>query len=220
MGYYIINKQPILTSGKQYYTLYNELFKDKDIMWRTSVGWDAKKIAERDERIINYLNHEAKYNPSSFYLNWVWFDTKDHVGDDVWDLLLDYCQYYGHSFLRREEFLREETSYEETSYDDEDFMDAPFSINHPIYSDSWLSKFIKKEITRNITIVIDPLRVNRIVGTLQKFIIYSKDFNLVCGNDLEIHPRGYSVISNVKTKEYSDMLIDYKYNIDNCSKNR
>lgn len=57
------------------------------------------------------------------------------------------------------------------------------------------------EVFTNIKVLIKVNRINRIVGTLEKFIVYTKDFNLVCGKNFEIYPPNCSVAEKINTKD-------------------
>lgn len=199
MGYYIINKQSVFIFNKHVRMFDEELFKDKDDEWISGSTFEGADFLEREKRIINYLKQISKSSPGNFYLNWAWFDVKKDSGINIYELFISYCHFYNYPFFFSKESER---------YDYDPIVDK-FSINYS--ENAWggfLSMFKKKNAIK-IKVIIDPMRINRIVGTLENFIVYSKDYKLVCGKDFNIFPLNDSVSAEIDTeeKEWYEALI-------------
>lgn len=192
MGYYLINKNPIFIFTKHIRMFSEKLFKDKDAMWIANSLYGGSNSEEREKRTIDYLEQKFKDDPDNFYLNWVWFDIKKNESFEVFNLFCDYCYYYNYPF-----------SWNRESSDDEySPISHPFSISYKeAGSNSWLSRFKKGVYVGKIKIVVDPMRINRVVGTLQEFIVYTRDFVLFCGKNFEVYPTNFSVKEKIDTQQ-------------------
>lgn len=208
MGYYIINKMPVFIHRKSESLFDNILFKDKDEEWKFrsqmdeySLFGENKQKKEKLETQYNYLKSLFEIHPNLFYLDWVWFDIKAHVDIiDIDMLLYDYCHFYNFQFIFKSErdVCRHYLDYD-SSYD-------YFSIICKNKVKKIFSLFRESEFV-NMKLVIDPKRINRVVGTLDNFIVYSKDFKLICGKNFEIYPLNFSVANKIPEHLEHEILL-------------
>lgn len=194
MGYFIINKKPIFIFDKQEQMLVDKLFKDKDGKYLSELGFRDSR-SKMNGMVISYLEKMSKDDYGEFYLNWFWFDTKN-IREDVRRLFEAYCYFHDHSGYVFTRDFNTHKHFSEYNY----FLE--FFLRYPVYpTNTWWHKLMHKKGFGSIDIVINANRINRIVGTLEKFIVYTKDFKLVCGKNIIVYPLNYSVAETIDTEE-------------------
>lgn len=126
-------------------------------------------------------------NPDSFNKNWVEFDL---TGEDAfyatYDVLEAYCAKYGYANLSdlRDDFQQIIGDYD---FDIRYPLGKVFALNHGVMPYKWWWKYKYKMNGRLLSIIIDIRKVNRLVGSLKYFKIYTDNCIIICGKeDLEI----------------------------------
>ena len=190
MSYFIINKQPVFLSWSRYKQIREEALKGKDAIYKISSTIAGHKETKETQKLM-YEVLKAKYDkdPKQFYSEWVKFDI---VGDDasrnVWDLLYDYCHYYGYAYLSD---LRDFTQKLADDYEGDSYaypMGQLFALIHLVKPTRRWWKYTHKMTGRIVKLIIISENVHRLVGDLTNFTIFTKDFQIRCGRDFEILP--------------------------------
>lgn len=193
MPYFIIEKQPVFMTNKKYKKIRQEALKDKDASFRigSRIQYSYYKNKEKEEAeklMYNTLKNKYDENQEIFFSDWVSFDLigKD-AQENIWDLLYDYCNYYGHSYLSDprseiskivDEFVGDSLLYP---------MGKVFLLNHLVKPHKWYWKYIFKMRNRHIKILISVDKVSRITGNLTQFKIALDNGTILnCGRDILI----------------------------------
>lgn len=195
MPYFVIEKQPVFMTVKKHEKVRKEALKDKDAGFRIGSmivsSYSKNKQKEEAEGLMyNVLKSKYDENEESFFSEWVNFELFDkEAQENIWDLLYDYSNYYGHSYLSDtrngiDKILDDiiENSY---SYP----MGQVFLLNHLVQPRKWYWKYTSKIRDRNIKILINSGKVVKIIGKLTQFkIIFDSGTILSCGADIFIVP--------------------------------
>jgi hypothetical protein len=191
MGYLTINNKPVFitrTKNKVLSDFFENKNKDKDAIWILGskiAGNEACK--ERQAVKYDYLVREEIKDSDAFFNNWIYFDLiGEEAMENTWEILYDYCNYWGHSVLVD---LRDTSTRVSDSYSHRDFlypMGKVFLIVHNVQPHRWWWSITQNMEDRQIKMTIDVNKVTRIKGTLDNFELYIGDLKLVCNKDLEI----------------------------------
>jgi hypothetical protein len=127
-------------------------------------------------------------DPENFYKEWVYFDLhNDKAVYNVWDLIYDYCCYYGCGYLSD---LRDETQKLTDNLLEGGNYFFPqgkvFVLNYIVHPARWIDKFTKKSNRKVIQFKIEANKVKRIVGNLADFIIIFDNYQLHLGKTIKI----------------------------------
>lgn len=186
MPYYIINKQAVFLSWARSKELNELVSKDKDSSWRISSVIHGHQASEEKSKLVyEVLNKKYIDDPDDFKSAWVEFDLKGkEASKNTWDLLYDYCHYFGYAFLSD---LRDYSEKMSADFKGELFsepMGKVFALNHLMKPTKWWWKYIHKMKGRNVRVVINTEKVKRIQGNLEKFIIYTDNCEITCSQSI------------------------------------
>ncbi|WP_422487321.1 hypothetical protein [Gudongella sp. DL1XJH-153] len=177
MPYYVIDKYPVFLTRKKYGILREEALKDKDLMFKmkSTMKSNYHKVKENEEAkslMYDMLKSEYDNNEENFMFKWVYFDMNGEEGkENIWNLLSDYCTYYGHSYL---EEIRDLSSSMIRDILGESYkypMGELFLLVHEVKPVQWYWKYTAKMKNRYIRAIIDTKRVTSISGVLKEFKI-------------------------------------------------
>jgi hypothetical protein len=139
MPYYLINKQPVFLSWSRYRELEELVSMGKDYLWVSSSKIAGhKESKEKSELMFGILNKKYLNNPDDFNSHWIEFDFKgQEASGNAWDLLYDYCHFYGYAFLSD---LRDFSEKLIADYQGELYsypMGRVFALNHFVKPTKW-----------------------------------------------------------------------------------
>lgn len=188
MSYYIVNKQPVFLSYARHKDLEHIISKDKNSLWEISSKITGhKENKEKQKLMFNTLNKKYLDNPDKFKSEWIEFDLKGkEASENVWDLLYNYCHFYGHAFLSDSRDFSEKliADYEGELYSYP--MGKVFAINHFIKFVKWWWKFTHKVNRKTTRVIIDSMKVNCLKGNLKEFEVYFDNYKLLCDKNRKI----------------------------------
>ena len=184
MPYYIINKKPVFLSNNRYTSLKESLLKGKTATQKVaSFIRNMPEATALDKSMYHFLETEYSKNPEVFHKEWVCFDLfGNDASENVWDLLYDYCYYYGITIVRD---LRDFTTKLEESYEGLDYnypMGKIFVLDCYIKPLNRSRKSIFNKIRPNVSILVNCNNTERLTGELRDFIIFSRDFIVRCND--------------------------------------
>lgn len=190
MPYYIINNQPVFLSWEHSRKLNEIVSNDKGSVWRIASQIHGHKESEEKSKLVyEELNKIYFRDPDNFKTEWIEFDLKGKkASENIWDLLYDYCHFFGFAFLTD---LRDYPEKFTADYKGELYsypMGRVFALNHFMKSAKMWWKFNNKNIGRTVRVIIDINKVNRLQGSLSEFIVTTNNYKLFCGINFEIHP--------------------------------
>lgn len=190
MSYYVINDQPVFLTWEREKALKGKALAEKSAQFR--IGAIIAKTAENKEAkklMRSYLEELYIKNPKDFYSVWAYFSMcEKDARENVWELLNDYCLYYGNAYLSDIRTVPEKLMYEHEGDPYLYPMGEAFILNHIVPTHKWWLRYINKMADRIIKIKIEIDNISHIEGDLSNFIIYTKHINLKCGSDIEIMP--------------------------------
>ena len=119
-----------------------------------------------------------------FAKEWVWFDLEGkNAFENTWDLLYDYCDYYGIGSL-----IEIERSFAQQLLDEVEYSAYSFPMGPKFYLDFGATpKALRGKpegILHNDRILIDTTTIQQIRGTLDHFVVIMQEAVLDCGPDL------------------------------------
>jgi hypothetical protein len=156
MPYYIINREPVFLSWQRYKVLEQEATKGKDPTWIVSSTIAGhKESEEKSELMFNVLDQKFREDPQGFHSKWVAFDlTGEEASKNVWNLLYDYCHFYGYASLSD---FRDFTEKLLADYEGEAYtypMGRVFALTHFVRPAKWLWRFTHKRKGRTVQVII------------------------------------------------------------------
>ncbi len=189
MPYYLINKHPVFLSWARHKKITEEALKSKDSDYKISSVIAGRKETKEAEKIIyQTLKSKCDKDPLRFYSDWVKFDLiGGEACQNVWDLLYDYCSYYGYAYLSD---LRDFSKKLIDDYMGDSYtypMGQVFAFNHYVKPARWWWRYTHRMNGRTLTVIIVSKNVTRLVGDLRNFKIYMDNLEIICGHNLEIH---------------------------------
>jgi hypothetical protein len=190
MPYCMVNNQPVFLYTSRYKAIQEKALKDKSAAQKVSgIIAGTKESKEVQEYIYNYLRKQYDEDPVNFHTNWVAFNiTGKEAAQEVWDILSDYCKYYGYAYLSDlRDFMKEQT--DDHNGDSYKYpMGQVFALNHFVQPARWWWRYTQKMNGRTLSLVIVAKTVQRLVGDLANFTIYTNEYRLNCGPNLGIYP--------------------------------
>lgn len=190
MPYYIIDKQPVFLPESRERELRLEALKGKsatNVVLSEIAG--TKEGAEADELIYQALKAKYAEDPDQFHEDWVHFDLVGRdASDNVWDLLYDYCHYYGCGYLSD---LRDFSQQLMDQYFSDPLrypMGKVFSFNHFVPPRKWWWKYVRRTTGRMLRLVIVTEHVRRLTGELTDFVVQTTSHLIRCAGDMNILP--------------------------------
>jgi hypothetical protein len=188
MSYCIINKIPVFLYSSRIKEIQGRALKGRNAMREIdSIVARTKESREVDAFTYEFLSRQYEQDPVNFRINWAAFDiTGEEAAREVWDLLHDYCDYYGYGYVSD---LRE---FGQQLTDDRGPSKYPigqvFALNHLVKPAKWWWKYTRKTEGRTISVIVFARNVYRLVGDMTNFVVYSKDFRINCGAGIGIYP--------------------------------
>jgi hypothetical protein len=187
--YFIINRQPVFLPSERYRELEGIISEDKGPEWRiASVMAGSEESEEKSELMYDTLSRVFSEDPQHFNSHWMEFDLLgNEAAANTWDLLYDYCHYYGHAFLSdlrdipeklTADFLGDSYSYP---------MGKVFALNHVVKPNRWWWRISRGMKGRVIRAIVDVDKVARLKGNLRRFVLYSDNYKMICGKNLDIY---------------------------------
>lgn len=188
MAYIYVNQNPVFLTRARHHELEGIVSKGKSDHWIISSKVSGtKEVSEKIGLMYGVLNEKFRNSPETFNTEWGSFTLKDKEAfENVWELLYDYCNIYGYSFLSdsREfsEILEADYKGESGTYP----MGRCFTLNHLVKPNRWWWRFLHNMTGRIIQVQINTSKVRRIMGNLQEFEIHFAGHKLVCGKKMEV----------------------------------
>lgn len=180
MAFYSIDKYKVFLDQKLYDEVFEEVSSGKDAKWRISSGIQGhSELQEKMALIKGFLLQEMKLNEEAFVDKYVKFDfTDEEARRNIWTLLCDYCDCFGHSFLSSCE--------DDTNRVLRDYMIPSkfcpmgdiFYLSHIVKPYYWWWRYFYSMKERQIRIRMDVRRVLRIEGSLHEFTVFGENFEV------------------------------------------
>jgi hypothetical protein len=190
MSYCIINNQPVFLHSSRYKEIREQALKGKNPTQETaSIIAGTKEGKEVDKSVYEFLRMQHEKDPVNFHINWAAFDiTGDEAVQEVWDLLYDYCNYYGYGYLSDLRNFAQQLTDEPVGDSHKYPMGQVFALNHFVKPVRWWWKYTRKMNGRTVSVIIVAKNVYRLVGDLTNFTVYAKEFRMNCGVSFGIYP--------------------------------
>jgi len=190
MSYCIISGQPVFLYPARYKEIQEQALRGKGATHQMdSIITGTKESQEADEFVNEFLRKQYEGDPVNFHTNWASFDLNgEEAVREVWDLLTDYCQYYGYGYLsdlrKVAQQLVDEGAAEPQPYP----SGRVFALNYFMKPARWWWQYTRRMKGRTVSLVIVASNVYRMVGDLANFTVYAKDLRLNCGPNFGIYP--------------------------------
>jgi hypothetical protein len=190
MSYCIINDQPVFLYPSRYKEIQERALKGKNATQNiASIIAGTRESKEVDEFVYKFLRTRYEEDPVNFRVNWATFDiTGDEAVQEVWDLLSDYCNYYGYGYLSDLRDFAQHLTDNDVGDSYKYPMGQVFALNHFVKPARWWWQYTRKMKGRAVSLVIVAKNVYRLVGDLTNFTVYAKDFRVNCGPSFGIYP--------------------------------
>ena len=193
MPYYLIKNIPVFLPKSRYKYLFYDVLKNKTAEQCIGAMIEGRKESvEAMELMYQKLFSEFTIDKNKFMSDWVHFDLQnDEASENVWDLLYDYCNYYGLAYLRDfrdfNDKLMDDVMGDSFNYPMGDIFELciPFRYKKPMTKFFSFFPFNKKS---EIILLINANEVYKLIGELKNFIIYTNNFILKCDNEIKIVP--------------------------------
>ncbi|MFD2878802.1 hypothetical protein ACFTAO_27175 [Paenibacillus rhizoplanae] len=186
MPLFVVNKIPLTLTWETDRILREEIYGVGNVMKSYIVRSNEKKITHIDFK-KKLLHKKYREDPETFIERFVKFDLRgEEACENLWDILYDYCAYYGSGYPSDKRDI-EERIFDE--YNESQFIypqGKVFYLYHYAPSLSLKEKLLKQKkgiIVRNL---IDTRNVMRVVGTLDKFLIMFNDRVIRCSDVFEV----------------------------------
>jgi len=186
MPYYIINKQPVFLTTRNYKILENIVSKDKDIRWQGPSIQGTQICKEKSRLMFKELSQQYKLNPYKFQKQWIEFDLEmEEAEGNIWDLLYDYGCYY------RNSFLTDKRDFTERLISDYEHESLLFPMGKNFYfcilmstKSNFLNYLLSKKSFFQLEINVESIK--KISGTLNNFTVISDLFQLTCSENITL----------------------------------
>jgi hypothetical protein len=184
MPLFIIDKLPVYLTSKNDAILRSELYGVENITKSYIEGFDKNYYKKAKKLLLQ----KYRTDKDKFIDEWVRFDL---VGEDAKEnadyLLYDYCAFHGTGYISEERPDLSKLLCNYTELGDDFSIKKKLYINHfsAPYNVRWRLRGKKGVIVRTM---IDKEEINRIVGTLQEFLIISSDQVIRCREEFEVFP--------------------------------
>ena len=190
MSYCIINDQPVFLYSSRYKEIQEQALKGKKTTQTiASIISGTRESKEVDEFVNAFRLKRFEEDPVNFNINWVSFDITGHEATQVvWDLLNDYCNYYGYGYLSDlRDFAQQLT--DDPAGDSYKYPAGQvFALNYFVKPARWWWQYTRKMNGRTVSLIIIAKNVHRLVGDLTNFTVFAKDFRINCGPSFGIYP--------------------------------
>ncbi|MFC6650290.1 hypothetical protein [Paenibacillus rhizoplanae] len=185
MPLFVVNKIPLTLTWETDRILREEIYGVGNVMKSYIVRSNEKNNTHRLQKKL--LHKKYREDPETFIERFVKFDLRgEEACENLWDILYDYCAYYGSGYPSDKRDI-EERIFDE--YNESQFIypqGKVFYLYHYAPSLSLKEKLLKQKkgiIVRNL---IDTRNVMRVVGTLDKFLIMFNDRVIRCSDVFEV----------------------------------
>nr|WP_312577693.1 hypothetical protein [Sedimentibacter sp.] len=189
MSAFIINNIPVYLTHEKYIEISKKACKDKD--WEFMVSATMQGTEEGKEKrklIFDELWNLYRNDKEKFISDWSEFELTDKEAEEnIYSLLDAYCAYHGYAYLSESRCDMQQII-DSYTFDYKYPIGKIFSLNHNVKPEHWWWKYSNKMKGRVIRIVIDTRKVKKVIGNLKYFQLYTENFILLCGKDLEILP--------------------------------
>lgn len=188
MPYFLIKSEPVFLHTSLFERVRAEALKDKDAMFRASSMIAGRREGKEAEKLMfDYLEKQFEDDPIRFYSEIINFDLKEEEAtENVWDLLYDYCFYYGCGYLAdiRSDLGKTFADYVGNSYTYP--MGKAFTLNLCKPPTTFLDKFLNRSKKQVQTIPIYVKEAKRIVGNLKESVVYFENFKMTLKENFNI----------------------------------
>lgn len=193
MPYFLIKNIPVFLPKSRYNYLFNEVLKNKTPLERTSAMIAShKESLEAMDLMYQKLLSEFTVDKNKFISDWVHFDLQnDEASENVWDLLYDYCNYYGFAYLRDIRGFSDRLMDDVKGFSFKFPMGDIFELFIPFKYKKDKTKIISLfcfSKRSGVVILINKNEVYRLIGHLTKFTIIANNFILKCDDEIRIIP--------------------------------
>jgi hypothetical protein len=191
MSYCIIGGQPVFLYPARYKEIREQALRGKDATHQMAdIIAGTKEGQEVDEFVSEFLRKQYEADPVNFRTNWASFDLNgEEAVHEVWDLLTDYCRYYGYGYLSDLRHVARQLVDEDAEAPQQQYpAGRVFALNYFAKPMKWWWPYTRKMKGRTVSLVVVASSVYRLVGDLTNFTVYAKDLRLNCGPNLGIYP--------------------------------
>ncbi|OME41444.1 hypothetical protein [Paenibacillus odorifer] len=185
MPLFVVNKIPLTLTWETDRMLREEIYGVGNVMKSYIVKSNDKNNTSRLQKKL--LHKKYREDPATFIDRFVKFDLcGEEACENLWDILYDYCAYYGSGYPSDHRDIEEQLFDE---YNGSQFIypqGKKFYLDYYAPSLSLKGKFLRHKKGKIIRTLIDTRNVVRVVGTIDKFLIIFNDRMIRCSDTFEV----------------------------------
>ncbi|WP_339249086.1 hypothetical protein [Paenibacillus sp. FSL P2-0136] len=185
MPLFVVNKIPLTLTWETDRILREEIYGVGNVMKSYIVRSNEKNNTHRLQKKL--LHKKYREDPETFIERFVKFDLRgEEACENLWDILYDYCAYYGSGYPSDKRDIEEQIFDE---YNESQFIypqGKVFYLDHYAPSLSLKGRLLRRKKGMIIRTLIDTRNVVRVIGTVDKFLIIFNDKMIRCSDEFEV----------------------------------